>query len=173
MSATQHEAATHLGLSIKNLRLILMKLGFPTRGIDLDQVRLAYIHYLQEAAAGRNSDSQKKMNDQRAELYRQQSRKAQMEADQLEGTLVPIDVMAKQLEEAVTAARAKLLSLPTKLAPKLVNKQKTVDVQAMLKDAIYEALNELAEGVSDKPEPRKVKRSSNAKRPRKASTKSR
>ena len=54
---------------------------------------------------------------------------------------------------AFARVRAKLLALPSKLAPMLAPEMTPAEAQAMLKDVVYQALNELgstrATGISD------------------------
>lgn len=54
--ASQQDIAEHLDMSPRNLRDVLNALGLDWRTKPLDDIRIAYIRKLREAAAGRNDD---------------------------------------------------------------------------------------------------------------------
>ena len=70
-----------------------------------------------------------------------------------EGEFLPRSEVHRLVTSAFARVRAKLLGLPSKLAPLVVAAKTAAEAQAMLKDTVYQALNELAAttvtGVSD------------------------
>ncbi len=60
------------------------------------------------------------------------------------GELVPIEVVIKVYGENITNIRAKILAMPTKLAPELVGKDLAA-IQAKIKHEVYDILKELAD----------------------------
>lgn len=60
------------------------------------------------------------------------------------GELIPRDVVNTKWAEDVSNVKAKLLALPSKLAPRLAGLSAR-EVNEILTEGIYEALNELAE----------------------------
>jgi phage terminase Nu1 subunit (DNA packaging protein) len=59
--------------------------------------------------------------------------------------VAPLAVTAKLWEGAIQACRAKFLSLPHRLAPVVVGLNSTAEIFTLLQEAIYEALDELAD----------------------------
>jgi hypothetical protein len=59
------------------------------------------------------------------------------------GELVYIEDVAKRFEEGLSKVRAKLLSIPTKIAPEAAAAENAKEVQRLIENAIIEALNEL------------------------------
>ena len=60
------------------------------------------------------------------------------------GRLVPIEAVMEVYGENISNIRAKLLSMPTKLAPELFGKD-LISIQSKLKTEIYELLKDLAD----------------------------
>ena len=74
---------------------------------------------------------------------------AETELDQVRGTLVPADKVEAEWSELVANCRAKLLSIPTKVAAEAYSAQNVAEMKDTLKRAIIEALNELSESSAD------------------------
>lgn len=68
---------------------------------------------------------------------------AEIEAAAKRGELVPIDTVARVISDQFTACRARLLSIPTKLAPVLISSTDIVECRTLLEAAVDEALHEL------------------------------
>lgn len=143
--ATRKEIAEHLGLSIRTISNRIRAGIFPAskgaRGIDLDACRLAELEYWRGRATGQVSgdlDAQV----ERARLLHFQANKAEMEAKQLAGSLIPIEQVADVVGEEYANVRAKLLAIPTKAAPQVVGLS-TVATRAKLDEMVCEALDEL------------------------------
>jgi len=80
---------------------------------------------------------------ERARLAHHQANKAALEAKALIGALVPVEEVADVVGEEYANVRAKLLSLPSKVAPSLVGLT-TREIKAELDDLVREALTELS-----------------------------
>ncbi len=74
---------------------------------------------------------------------------AELELRKAEGQVVAIADTEKAWQQMVGAARAKLLSIPTKLGPSLAIEVDPVTCQALVNSAITEALTELSTGEAD------------------------
>jgi phage terminase Nu1 subunit (DNA packaging protein) len=68
---------------------------------------------------------------------------AEIEAAKQRGDVVPVEDVAKVVADQLTACRARLLSIPTKLAPVLISSTDLVECRALLEAAVDEALHEL------------------------------
>jgi hypothetical protein len=73
-------------------------------------------------------------------------------AAEIKGELVPVEETATELERAFTAVRARLLSIPPKLAP-ILAPERPARARAILEQAVLEALSELeqTDGFDDEP----------------------
>lgn len=80
---------------------------------------------------------------ERARLAKSQRRKLEIETDVLRGRLLEREQVEGMLGAAITAARARLLSIPAKAAPTLVMMSEG-EIQEALTQYIHDALNELA-----------------------------
>ena len=102
-----------------------------------------YIQYLRDRAVNADVGSD--------ELGRHRARKLKEEADQLEmksgqmrGELVTVEKYHLMMTASFARVRSKLLALPSKMAPLVVVSKTAAEAQAMLKDVVHDALNELA-----------------------------
>ncbi len=66
----------------------------------------------------------------------------QLELGRKSGQLVEIELVDQELSKLVTAVRQRLLALPTKLTPQLVNQKSPGFIKELITEAIYEALSE-------------------------------
>lgn len=90
---------------------------------------------------GRPADS---FQAERTRLTKAQADKAEIEAAELARELVRTEDVKLTWGELVAAVRAKLLSLPSKLAPLLAPPGKVAEAQALAETMVHEALSELA-----------------------------
>lgn len=84
------------------------------------------------------------LTEERAKLTQEQRKKTALERKIIEGNLLDVEAMIVVLQNQTTAVRAKLLSIPTKLAQELVNIETPIEVQEKIKIQIYEILDELS-----------------------------
>jgi hypothetical protein len=82
-------------------------------------------------------------DSERARLVRAKARRAELEADALERSLLPFDEVVAAWEQLVAAFRARCLAIPSRLAPRLAMTETTV-IRAALTAEIREALIELS-----------------------------
>lgn len=140
--ATVAEAAEHLFLSERRFYELLDQ-GVVDRArpgaYDLDIVREQYLEHIRGVAAGRTS------GPDGLDLTAERARVAKEQADQLEmknardrGELLPRDDVHLAVTDAFTRVRAKLLALPSKVAPTAFG----LGTIAELKDAFTRAINE-------------------------------
>lgn len=71
---------------------------------------------------------------------------AELEEAEKRGSLLPRDEMVAAYQGLVANCRAKLLSVPAKLAPQLLGVETMAEVEAILAESIREALAELERG---------------------------
>ena len=144
--ATQHEVAKHLGISQKmGADMVAMgQLEKKPRGqYDLDECRQQYINRLRETAAGRAANGELDLGEERARLAKEQADAKEMENAVARGELVYIEDVATTVEKQFAKVRAKMLGVPTKVAPEAHACATVKEVQSLIDKAITEALNDL------------------------------
>jgi len=147
--ATQQEVATHIDLSSRQVRTLVKSGVLPggsgAGGLSLDDCRVAYIRYMRGKATGRvvsdvgELDSQK----ERARLTHHQANIAALEERELNGELVRRTTVVAEVSDAIANCRAKLLSLPSKLAHVVITLDDAGQAREALQSGVHEALDEL------------------------------
>jgi phage terminase Nu1 subunit (DNA packaging protein) len=108
-----------------------------------------YIHYLQERAGVKSAtnDPEDEFGDyhkHRARLYRAKAESAEIEVNLMKGEVHESNAVKKVWDDMISNAKAKLLSLPVKVAPRLEGVTGTQEIKDILDNAVNEALNELS-----------------------------
>lgn len=93
---------------------------------------------------GKPSDK-KSLEKERTRLTSAQAEKTELEIEVIKGNLVPKEQIIGTMGPMISAFRAKMLSLPTKAAPVVVNEVDAAQVEIILREYVYEALDELSE----------------------------
>lgn len=70
---------------------------------------------------------------------------AETELAQVRGRLLPVEDVEKTWTELLASCRARLLALPSKLAPEVFAADTVTEVKGLIKAGVIEALNELSE----------------------------
>ncbi len=108
---------------------------------DLVATIQGYVKYLQsQLAQGEFRD----LKHEKTRLTKFQADKALIDLKLLQTEAILISDVEKQVSDMIAIVRARLLALPNKLAPIVVNEADTNVVEDIIKNAIYEALQELA-----------------------------
>lgn len=84
------------------------------------------------------------LQQERAKLAKEQRKKTRLQNEELEGNLVNADEVKETWIKYVSSCRAKLLALPTKLAPMVAVTESVQEAKEIIKKEVYESLNELA-----------------------------
>jgi hypothetical protein len=82
-------------------------------------------------------------NKERARLTHHQANIAFIEEQQRAGVLVERDEVVAEVSGAIANCRARLLTLPTKLATMIVGRDSVNEVREVLESGVYDALTEL------------------------------
>jgi len=125
-------------------RGILPKAG---RGrYDLVACVQAYCVHLREVAAGRSSaDGGHDLVAERARLAREQADAQAMKNEQLRGSLIPRADVEELLVTAASACQRRMLSIPTSAAPKVAVESDPRICEAIVREHVEEALEEIAD----------------------------
>ncbi len=81
---------------------------------------------------------------ERARLAKAQADDREMKNDLARGDQITVAEFHLMVTSAFARVRAKLLALPSKMAPLVVGAKTAAEAQAMLRDTVHDALNELA-----------------------------
>jgi phage terminase Nu1 subunit (DNA packaging protein) len=145
--ATIAEAAAHLFIDERTLKKHLDE-GIVTRqprgSYDLDVVREEYLRHLREVASGRSNESNSKRADAGTRKDEAIAERYELEVAQRRAELIPRGEVLAGMSASFARVRAKLLALPTRLAPVVLTMATATEVQEKLNDGINEALDQLA-----------------------------
>jgi len=125
--------------------------GLPTVGrgqYELGPCMAWYIRYLQNALEKRGPNVNPDTPDLLAEktrLAREQGDKLAIENSIKRGELVYVSDVVQTWADHIASARAKLLAMPTKLAPQLVSQSNANVIATRIREEIDAALDELSE----------------------------
>ena len=100
-----------------------------------------FVHFLREKRAQYPIDLQ----NERARLTKLQADKADLELMETRGEVIRAEDVARTWADLVIAARSRLLAIPTSLTPGILAADSQNAVTELLRDAIEDALNELAD----------------------------
>jgi len=146
--ATRKEVAEHLFMTVQNIaKLIQEEVFIPKPGpnpLDLDHCRRLYIEHLQKRARFNLKDGTGDITEEKTRLTKAQADKAQLDVAVLEGKLIPTDMVESTWLNYIANCRARLLTIPTKIAHLILACEDFKDAEKIIKDAIYETLEELA-----------------------------
>lgn len=104
---------------------------------DLKQV----IAYFKEREKKRGGG----LTEQRTRLVKAQADKAERESEALEGSLIPIHIIEQVWSDQISAFRARILGIPNKAAKSLLNINKPTEMETLIREYLYEALDELSD----------------------------
>ena len=93
---------------------------------------------------GNNISGKLDYTQERAKLTKLQAEKVKLELEQQHGKFLPLEMVILAWQGQVANARAKLLALPPKLASQVLGMESYVEVEQVVRDIIYEALDEFA-----------------------------
>ena len=98
---------------------------------------------------GKKSDD-KTLESERTRLASAQAEKTELEVEVIKGSLIPSENVESVVNNMISAFRSKMLSLPTKAAPSVIQLADVAEAETLLREYVYEALTELSEYDSEK-----------------------
>ena len=146
--ATIKDLADHIDLSTVRVHdlfneNVLLKSG-KRGGLDLNENRIRYIRYLRSLARGKTTGSGD-LNKEKTRLTKAQADRAELELQEKEGELISTDLIKTIWSDYVANVRSKLLALPSKLGHLTQASESYAEAEAVIKEAIYECLEELSD----------------------------
>jgi len=147
--ASQRELAEHLDLSTKRISELIRDGILPSKmgrsPLNLDVCRIAYISYLRKLGGYNKRSGGGDIAEEKTRLTKAQADKAELEVSELEGQLIPAQLVQDTWTDFVANARAKLLALPSKIAHQVIALDKYAEAELLIKENVHDALSELAE----------------------------
>jgi phage terminase Nu1 subunit (DNA packaging protein) len=147
--ATRKELAEHLDLSPQSISDLIGKgifsIGSGRSPVNIDVCRIQYINHIRKSARYTRKDGTGDIAEEKAKLTAAQARKAELEVEQLEKTLIPAQLVEETWVDYVSNVRAKLLGLPSRVAHQVITVDKYAEAELIIKEQVHEALNELAQ----------------------------
>jgi phage terminase Nu1 subunit (DNA packaging protein) len=147
IECTAGEMAGLLGITDRRLRQLAKAEIIPQRkrgGFNLQEVTQAYIAFCKRGTS-LDKETGVDFNKEKALLTKAQREKAELEVAVIKGELHRGDDVKVIIGDMIMAFRAKILAIPTKLAPRLLAQTEINYIQDIIKRAHHEALNELSE----------------------------
>ena len=150
MAVKVDEVARALNLTPRRVQQLRAE-GLPSigRGLyELGPCMAWYIRYLQGLLEKRGPNVNADTPDliaERTRLAKEQGDKLAIENSIKRGELVYVSDVVQAWSEHISGAKAKLLSLPSKVAPQLVNQPNANVIAARIREEVDTALTELAE----------------------------
>lgn len=106
---------------------------------DFTPVVQAYIRYLRGRAGGPDE-----LKDSRAKLTTAKAEIARIHRDRLAGKVIDVEAVEQAWSTVLSVVRTRLLALPAKVAARVKMAATVVEVAQIIRDEIYDILNELA-----------------------------
>lgn len=153
--ATQSEFGRHVGITQQAVADLVSRGIIESRGrgkLDLDEARLAYCAHLRSVAGNRSGDPEADLDltAERARKAKEEADKLEMQNAQLRGELLARADVDAAVVGAFARVRARMIGVPSKVAPLVVQCETPAEAEADIRKAIYEGLRELADtSVSD------------------------
>ncbi len=147
--ATQRELAEHLDLSTKRISELIRDGILPSKmgrsPLNIDVCRIAYISYLRKLGGYNKRSGGGDIAEEKTRLTKAQADKAELEVSELEGQLIPAQLVQDTWTDFVANARAKLLALPSKIAHQVIALDKYAEAELLIKENVHDALLELSD----------------------------
>jgi phage terminase Nu1 subunit (DNA packaging protein) len=105
----------------------------------------AYVRFLRERTIKGDTSDSGDYSSHRTRLTKAKADLAEMEREQLASDLIPANDARHAWSGMVANARTRLIAIPSKIAPLVVSAESINEAQDIIKNEIYEALQELAD----------------------------
>ena len=147
--ASQRELAEHLDLSTKRISELIRDGILPSKmgrsPINIDVCRIAYISYLRKLGGYNKKSGGGDIAEEKTRLTKAQADKAELEVSELEGQLIPAQLVQDTWTDMVANVRSKLLGLPSRIAHQVIAMETYPEAEQLIKENVHDALSELAE----------------------------
>ena len=146
--ASRKEVAEHIYKTVQNVGKLINEGVFQTQTgaspLDIDHCRRSYISHLQKKGRYTLKDGTGDITEEKTRLTKAQADKAQLDVAVIEGKLIPTDTVIDTWMNYVSNCRGRLLTMPNKIAHLVLTVTEFSDAEKIIKESVYEALEELA-----------------------------
>lgn len=142
---TTKQISEILGLSTRRIQQLANENALikAKRGkFDLPASIAAYIDYLIDKE---KPDEELSKYEEEAKWTRARRQKTELELQIMKGELHRSEDVKRVMNAMLGAFRARLLSFPSKIAPQILGKTEIPAIKDILKDGVFEAMNELSD----------------------------
>ena len=147
--ATQRDLAEHLDLSTKRISELIRDGILPSKmgrsPINIDVCRIAYISYLRKLGGYNKRSGSGDITEEKTRLTRAQADAAELKVSELEGLLLPVEMVLINWANLFSIVRVGFLGLASKIAHLLMAAKSVQDIKVIIDEEVYRILNELAE----------------------------
>lgn len=150
LTISTHQLAKILGLTDRRIQQLAQDELVPRIERDKyyapDAVQ-AYMKQKIEQAEERkrNSDPEEQYLVEHARLEKAKREKAEIQVSLMKGTVHAAEDVEREMTKMLMAFRAKILGIPSRLAPKATNIDNANQLEDMIRQELYEALKELSD----------------------------
>lgn len=116
---------------------------------DLKVCVRAYIKHIKTRHEKMKAVNDASLTDQRARLTKAKADEAELKFKERSGELIPVEHIEAAWQKVGSVLRTRMLSLPSKLAPRLVTMKDAPAIQRLIDREISDALNELSKAKVD------------------------
>tara|TARA_B110000967_G_C18754450_1_gene494586 strand:+ start:381 stop:890 length:510 start_codon:yes stop_codon:yes gene_type:complete len=141
--ATQKQIAEHLDLSPKRVSELYRDSILTSNSIDVTRVQ--YICYLRKLSGYNKKSGTGDMQEEKTRLTKAQADAAELKVSELEGLLLPVQMVLNNWANVMSIVRVGLLGLGNKIAHRLLAVKSVQEMKAIIDEEVYRILNELAE----------------------------
>lgn len=134
------EVAQHFDLSTRQI-LELQSTGVPSKGVTLDEARLAYIHQLREQAARRAATNGLDLASWTGTIGENAGDKLEAELAAKRGDMTSLTEAVMEWSDLVNASRQEMLSLPVRASDSIPGINDRSGAERILTGMVYEALS--------------------------------
>lgn len=145
-SLTSRAIGQHCGIPERTIRDWQAKGIVPKTQEMAIAVQAIIAHYKQQIKEiAESSGDDDMLKAEKIRLTRAQADKVELELSVRQGELVEVASAEREWSNLVAAFRARMLTLPPKAAAQVVGVEQITEIEALLRDFVYEALLELSE----------------------------
>jgi len=144
---TQAQAAALAGVSARRLRQLTTERKAPRQDATGQYPVEDFRDWLEDRLIGKTAggdDDVAKFREARARLTRAQADKTELEVSEIRGEVVRTPLIEQHWAMLVSAMRAKLLAMPSRVAASVAAPDRLHEVTDAVRDLVYEALSEIA-----------------------------
>lgn len=147
--STQREVAEHLDLSVKRISELIKDGILPSKmgrsPLNIDVCRHAYISYLRKLGGYNKRSGSGDIAEEKTRLTKAQADAAELKVSELEGALIPANLVIDTWTDIAAIVRVRLLGLASKIAHHVIAVKTYQEAELIINNEVYETLQELAE----------------------------